>query len=351
MPRSSAVSRRDTVATTAAPAVGVGLPRTGLRPADLRSAYSLPRAGGKGQVVAVVDAFDHPKAESDLKAYRKAFGLPACTTANGCLRKVDQRGKKKYPQPDVDWAVETALDLQAVSAVCPSCRILLVESDDDSFESLGEGVNTAVRLGADVVSNSYGAAEFAGMSTLARKYFTHPGVPVLAASGDDGFRVASTPAVLPGVWAIGGTRLTRTAKGAWQQKAWTGAGSGCSAYVAKPAHQKDSHCSMRTVVDVSAAASAVGDFAVYDTYGLGKNNGWLGVSGTSLSSPLIAGMIGLAGHPAKVAQPSYPYRHRAGFTDIVGGSNGFCGGDYLCTGLKGYDGPTGVGAPRGLTGL
>jgi len=62
-------------------------------------------------------------------------------------------------------------------------------------------------------------------------------------------------------------------------------------------------------------------------------------------------MIGLAGNSAKVAAPSYPYRHRTGLKDVIGGSNGFCGGDYLCTGVKGYDAPTGLGSPRGLKSL
>ena len=151
--------------------------------------------------------------------------------------------------------------------------------------------------------------------------------------------------MLATTWAIGGTTLSPTKKGGWAEKAWSGAGSSCSAYIAKPAVQKDKNCSMRTVADVSAVADSADGFAVYDTYGLGADNGWIGVGGTSLSSPLIAGMIGLADNAAAVASPSYPYRHRAGLKDIVGGSSGFCGGDYLCTGVKGYDAPTGLGSP------
>lgn len=332
-------------------AAAVAPPVKGLTPADLKAAYNLPKTGGKSQTIGIVDAYDNPKAESDLKAYRKAFKLPACTTANKCFRKVDQRGGQKYPEGDPGWGVEISLDLQAVSAACPACQILLVEADDPSFDGLGAAENTAVRLGATVVSNSYGADEFAGMGALGKKYYTHPGVPILASTGDDGFRAASFPAVLKGTWAIGGTELIPTKKGGWTEDAWAGAGSGCSAYVTKPAVQKDAHCAMRTVADVSAVADSADGFAEYDTYGLGADNGWIGVSGTSLSSPLVAAMIGLAGNSAKVVNPSYPYQHRSGFKDVVGGSNGYCGGDYLCTGVRGYDAPTGVGSPRGLKGL
>jgi subtilase family serine protease len=338
-------------ATTGTLSPAVGLPKSGLTPADIRAAYQLPKTGAKNQTIAIVDAYDNPKAESDLKAYRATFKLPACTTANKCFRKVDQRGGTKYPVGDPGWGVEIDLDVQAVSAACPSCKILLVEADDESFDALGAAENTAVKLGASVVSNSYGADEFAGMTVLEKKYYTHPGVPILASSGDFGFTAASFPAVLTNTWAIGGTELIATKKGGWTEDAWEGAGSGCSAYVAKPAVQKDKHCQMRTVSDVSAVADSAEGFAEYDTYGLGPDNGWIGVGGTSLSSPLIAAMIGLAGNAAKVASPSYLYAHHSGLLDVVGGSNGFCGGDYLCTGLKGYDAPTGLGSPRGLKSL
>jgi subtilase family serine protease len=338
------------VSSTSAKAA-VAAPKQGLGPADIRAAYKLPAKGAKNQTIAIVDAYDNPNVEKDLKAYRAAWKLPACTTANKCFRKVDQRGGKTYPQGDPGWGVEIALDVQAVSAACPTCKILLVEADDPSFEAIGAAVNTAVKLGGKVVSNSYGADEFGSMFDYATKFYTHPGVPILASTGDFGFMAASFPAVLKTTWAIGGTTLIPTKKGGWTEDAWGGAGSGCSAYVAKPSWQKDPNCSMRTVSDISAVADSEEGFAVYDTYGLGPDNGWIGVGGTSLSSPLIAGMIGLAGNSTKVAAPSYPYKHRTGLKDVVGGSNGFCGGDYLCTGVKGYDAPTGLGSPRGLKSL
>jgi subtilase family serine protease len=328
----------------------VAAPKQGLTPANIRAAYTLPKTGA-AQTIAIVDAYDNPNVEADLKAYRAAFKLPACTTANKCFRKVDQRGGTTYPDGDPGWGVEIALDVEAVSAACHHCKILLVEADDASFDAIGAAVNTAVKLGADIVSNSYGGDEFNGTATLGTKYYTHPGVAIVASSGDYGFGAASFPAVLPTTWAIGGTFLSPTKKGGFTEDAWNGAGSGCSAWFTKPTYQKDKNCSMRTVADISAVADSADGFAVYDTYGLGADNGWIGVGGTSLSAPLISGMIGLAGNSVKAARPSYAYAHRTGLADVTGGSNGFCGGDYLCTGVKGYDGPTGLGSPRGLKSL
>lgn len=321
----------------------------GLGPAELHNAYKLPTTGGADQTIAIVDAFDNPNAEADLGVYRQQYGLPACTTANGCFKKVNQRGDASpLPQANPGWGVEIALDLDMVSAACPSCKILLVEGDIPSFEGLGAAVDTAVRLGASAVSNSYGADEFNGMDAFAHSY-THPGVPILASSGDSGFRAASFPAVFPSVISVGGTTLTKAANArGWTETAWSGAGSGCSAWIPKPAWQHDANCGLRTSSDVSAVADPVTGLAVYDTFGLGSQAGWLVVGGTSASSPFIAGVIGLAGNGKQINDASSIYAHASDLFDVVGGSNGFCGGDYLCTGVVGYDAPTGVGTPNGL---
>lgn len=329
----------------------VGLPGFGFGPPDIAAAYQLDTSVQSGQTVAIVDAFDNPKVESNLKAFRAAWGLPPCTTANGCFRKVNQRGGSTPPQPDPGWGVEIALDVQAVSSSCPTCKILLVEANDPSFVAIGRSVNTAVRLGANVVSNSYGGDEFTGILDMGAAYYTHPGVAQVASSGDFGFGPAQFPAVWGNVIGVGGTSLRLSSSGDWHERAWFGAGSGCSAWVDKPAWQVDTHCQMRTVADVSAVADPDTGLAVYDTFGLGPDNGWIQVGGTSLSAPLIAGMIGLAGNASQLDDPSYLYAHQSGLKDVVGGANGSCGGDYLCTAKKGYDAPTGLGSPRGISGL
>jgi subtilase family serine protease len=318
---------------------------SGYGPVDLQSAYALPSAsGGSGQTVAIVDAFDDPTAESDLAQYRSFYGLPPCTTANGCFRKVNQSGGTlPMPPPSPDWALEISLDLDMVSAVCPNCHILLVEANTNLNTDLFTAVDTAASLGANAISNSYGGGE-SSSETSSDVHFNHPGVAITASSGDDGYGV-SYPAASRYLTAVGGTSLTRGGGSrGWTETAWSGAGSGCSAYEAKPSWQTDSGCSRRTVSDVSAVADPNTGVAVLFG-GL-----WFTVGGTSASSPIIASVYALSGN-ASSAGPGYPYSHTGGLFDVVGGSNGSCSPGYLCTAQAGYDGPTGLGTPNGVSGF
>ncbi|MEY9857842.1 hypothetical protein ABH935_003455 [Catenulispora sp. GAS73] len=321
----------------------------GLSPTDLRAAYSLPATGGAHQTVAIVDAGDDATAEADLAVYRTTYGLPACTTANGCFTKANQRGAATPLPPDQGWSVEIALDLDMVSAACSQCHILLVEADDATTDNLAASVDEAVALGANEVSNSYGGPESSDSARLAPHY-SHPGVAILASSGDNGFQPASAPAVYSSVIAAGGTTLTRVtnARG-WSETAWSGAGSGCSAWFAKPAWQTDPNCPGRMVADVAADADPNTGPAVYCTQGC---RGWAIIGGTSASSPFLAGVVALGGHPGRFPDASYLYAHASGLNDVVGGNNSVsgmdCGGDYQCNAVVGYDGPTGWGTPRGL---
>ncbi len=346
----------ETVNGIAQPSVTTATAPPGYAPADLRAAYGLPSTGGAAATVAVVDAFDSPTAEADLATYRSQFGLPACTTANGCFRKVDQRGGTNYPgvDPSHGWDQETAIDLDMVSAACPACRILLVESDDASLDNMGPAVDTAVSLGAQFISNSYGAQAGAGddFSPWEPDY-NHPGVVVTAASGDAGYGPGypQFPASSRYVAAVGGTSLTPasgTARG-WSETAWAGAGSGCSTYSPKPSWQSDTGCSTRTVSDISAVAdpsTGVAGFAPTSTSPY--TSAWQVFGGTSVASPLIAAMYALAGTPAAGTYPaSYPYAQRSALNDVTSGSTGSCTPSYLCTASGGYDGPTGLGTPAG----
>src|SRR5919205_4503064 len=254
---------------------------SGYGPADLQSAYKLPSStAGSGQTVAIVDAFDDPTAEQDLAQYRSFYGLPACTTANGCFRKVNQTGGTLPPAPSPDWALEISLDLDMVSAVCPNCHILLVEANTNLDSDLYVAEDTAARLGANTISNSWGGGEYSGQ-TSDDAHFNHPGVAITASSGDDGYGV-SYPAASRYLTAVGGTSLTRNSSTrGWTESAWSGAGSGCSAYDAKPSWQKDTGCSRRTVADVSAVADPNTGVAVL------YSGVWFTVGGTSASSPII----------------------------------------------------------------
>jgi len=321
---------------------------SGLNPADLQSAYQLSSStNGLGQTVAIVDAYNDPNAESDLAVYRSQFGLSACTTANGCFRKVSQSGGTNYPRGNTGWAEEISLDLDMVSAICPNCHILLVEAKTNSFTNLAAAVDEAARLGATEISNSYGGSEFSS-EVSQQSHFNHPGVAVTASSGDSGYG-PQFPAASQYVTAVGGTTLTRasTARG-WAETAWSGAGSGCSAYISKPTWQHDPGCSRRTIADVAADADPNTGVSVYDTY---HEGGWLVFGGTSVASPIIASVYALAGNAASVTYGSFSYGHVSSLFDVTSGSNGSCGGSYLCTATGGYDGPTGNGTPNGTGGF
>jgi subtilase family serine protease len=317
----------------------------GLNPADLQSAYKLPSStAGSGQTVAIVDAFDDPNAESDLGTYRAQFGIAACTTANGCFRKVNQNGGTSFPRTNVGWAEEISLDLDMVSAICPNCHILLVEASTNSLTNLGTAVNRAATMGANAISNSYGGGESSGETSTEASFYRHPGIAVTASSGDGGFGV-EFPAASQYVTAVGGTSLTRASNSrGWTETAWSGAGSGCSAFITKPSWQTDTGCSRRTVADVSAVADPNTGVSVFDSF---HEPGWLVFGGTSVSSPIIASVYALAGNASSITFGSFPYSHTSSLFDVTSGSNGTCSPAYLCTAGPGYDGPTGLGTPNG----
>jgi Subtilase family len=338
----------------------------GYGPASLRSAYGLAQAAarkGRGETVAVVDAFADPRAASDLAAYRRHFKLPACTTASRCLRIINQNGKSRpLPKANVGWAVEESLDLDMVSATCPLCRLVLVEANAPTNASLGRAEEAAVGTGARFVSNSWSGTESAGQ-WIYNHYFNHPGDAIVFAAGDSGYGTVY-PADLQFVTAVGGTTLRHRASAgrSWTETAWGstdsaatgGTGSGCSPLTAKPSWQREpvdiapGGCPNRTENDVSAVANPATGVAVYDTY---KTHGtWAQLGGTSAATPIITGIYALAGDPAPRTYPaSYPYQHPAHIFDVTSGVNGVCPATsaYLCHAEVGYDGPTGLGTPDG----
>ncbi|MHB1988153.1 MAG: S53 family peptidase [Acidimicrobiales bacterium] len=330
---------------------------SGYGPSNLQTAYNLPSAtAGAGQTVAIVDAYNDPNAASDVATYRTYFGLPACTTSTGCLRIVNQSGGTKLPRNNGGWAQEISLDLDMVSAICPNCKILLVEASTNSLSNLGTAVNTAASLGATEISNSYGGSESSSDTTYDTSYYDHPGIAVTASTGDNGYGV-EYPSASPYVTAAGGTTLNDNG-GVYSQTAWSGSGSGCSAYDPQPSWQSavsniTTTCSKRAVADVSADANPNTGVAVYDSYSYQGLSGWLVFGGTSVASPILASTYALAGNAATAGQgASYVYAHdtSTNITDITSGSTGSCGTD-LCNAGPGWDGPTGLGTPNGVGGF
>jgi subtilase family serine protease len=316
---------------------------TGYSPTQLRTAYGITSTGSATTTVALVDAFAHPNALADLTAYRNQFGLGAPS-----LTQVNQAGGSiGTVTADVGWGQEEMLDLEMVSAMCPACKILYVGATSASFTDLAAAVNRAAALGAKVISNSYGGAEFSTETTLASAY-SHSGVAITASSGDSGFG-AQAPAAFNTLTAVGGTSLRLTASGArLTETAWSGAGSGCSAFISKPSWQHDPACTRRTIADVSAVADPNTGVSVYDSFGSAGGANWFVFGGTSVAAPLVGGIYALGSTAGVPAQLSYP--NAGALFDVKSGSNGRCArgtGAYLCTSVAGYDGPTGNGSPNG----
>jgi hypothetical protein len=346
---------------------------TGFTPAQLQAAYGAQgsysaSAAGSGETVAVVTAYDDPDAASDLATYRTQYSLNACTVADGCFQKVSQTGSTtQLPPSSAGWTTAASESLDAISAICGRCHIILVEANSPSVDDLGTAVNEAVTLGAKFVDNdwykseaSIGSAE----STYDSEYFNHPGVAITAPAGDGGYGV-NYPAASPDVIAVGGTTLTAstTTASGYTQTAWTGSGSGCSAYETKPTWQTDtSNCADRTLNDLAAVADPNTSIAYYDTP---TEGGWApdGGAGTAVASAIVAAMYAVAGAPAASTWPAeYPYQHPGGsyttpgnaypyidgldnITTETGGVTQTCTPAYFCNAGAGYNGPTGLGAP------
>jgi hypothetical protein len=331
----------------------------GYGPLDLRYAYATESSsltGGVGQTVAVVTAYDDATAETDMGTYRSEYHIRPCASTGGCFTKVDENGGTNYPPAGAaGWSLATAQALDMISAICPNCHILLVEADTTAITDLGQAENEAVTLGAKFVTNTFFTAEATyGTSepTYDTDYFDHPGVAITAPDGNGAGYGVSYPAASPDVIAVGGTTLTRasgTVRG-WTETTWSGTGSGCSAYEAKPSWQADTGCTSRMLNDVSAVADPVDSpIAFYDT----SSGDWVEGGGDNVAAAIIAAMLALGGAPAAGSSPAaYLYAHPGLFNDITTGSNGTCAPSpaYFCTAGTGYDGPTGLGTPAGALG-
>ncbi len=333
----------------------------GLDPQDLRAAYGIPASGGAGETIALVEGFAYKQAEADLAKYRSHYGLAPCSAASGCYTAVSGKGEAPHYTKNGGWEDEEALDLDMASAACPECHLLLVDTEGESWDRLGRSVNTAASLGATEISNSYGLAEETCEAECAEAAgdFDHPGVLITVSSGDEGYdnylvgrHTASYPADLPDVIAVGGTALRRapTARG-WSESVWfeprlgLGSGSGCTPQP-KPSWQTDAACPGRTDNDAAAVGACETPVSVYDSL----EGGWTDLCGTSVSSPLLAGIEAHASAYARSLPGAEAfYEDPAALHDVTVGKDGRCSGHrkYLCRARVGYDGPTGEGTPDG----
>lgn len=325
---------------------GVGNPNatsspTGLSPATIKSAYnySTSSTAGVGKTIAIVDAYDDPTAESDLAVFNGQFGLPACTTANGCFTKVNQTGGTGYPRKDSGWSLEISLDIQWAHAIAPGANILLVEATSNSFANLLAAEDYA-KAHADYVSNSWGGSEFSGESSY-DSHFVQSGVSFFVSSGDSGLP-AQYPSASPNVISVGGTTLNFSGSTLVSETGWSGSGGGCSAYETANSSQSTGQVNCngkRATPDVSLDADPASGVAVYDSTRYQGQKGWFRVGGTSASSPMWAGRSAAAGTTVSSA---YVYGNSITYRDITAGNNG-------ADALTGYDLVTGRGSWIGST--
>ena len=400
----------------------------GLRPQDLHTAYSLPTSAPTAQTIAIVDAYNDPAAETDLRTYSEAFSLPACTTANGCFEQVNQKGEagnlpfpktlgeleaaRKGSKAEAEnaeeatgWGLEISLDIETAHAVCESCNIVLVEAGEPTNLDLEAAEHSAESLGATEISNSYGGPEEGSTAHEQAGPYNHAGTVITASAGDNGYLdwdsglgAVEFPAASPHVVAVGGTRLKLGAGSTWASETiWNGdgaGGGGCSTIFAAPNWQLSLSswsavgCSgTRAVADISADADPYTGVAVSDStsaecetsYTEGKTKHvlhWCTLGGTSLASPIIASVFALAGGSGGVSYPASTLYANALATpselhDVTSGSNGECDEPFnqstgvsgctieqeaaactsrrICLAATGYDGPSGLGTPAGLS--
>lgn len=319
---------------------------TGLSPSTIKSVYAFSTIStvGAGKTIAIVDAYDDPTAESDLNVFSSQYGLPACTTANGCFTKVNQTGGTKYPRTDAGWALEISLDVQWAHAIAPGAKILLVEASSNSFTNLLAAEDYAAAH-AGYVSNSWGASEFSGESAY-DSHFSHSGVSFFVSSGDAGLP-ADYPSSSPNVISVGGTTLHFNGSGAFTgETGWSSGGGGCSAYETATSAQSSFsqyaqvNCAgKRATPDVALDADPASGVSVYDSTRYQGQKGWFTVGGTSASAPMWAARSADSG---AVVGSAYVYGSSIGYRDITAGNNG-----ASC--LVGYDLCTGRGSWTGAT--
>jgi subtilase family serine protease len=314
----------------------------GITPTQIKTIYRLPVTGGKGTIV-IISSYNDSAIAKDLSDFSKQFGLPSCTTANGCFTK-HLMTTRETTAPNA-WELETALDVEWAHAIAPKANILLVEATTPSGANLLKAVQYAGKQkDAAAISMSWGGGEFPEETTLDTAFKSVSGAPFFAASGDQGTGV-SWPAASPNVIAVGGTSLTLSKNGTFQSEtAWSGSGGGMSAYEKMPSYQKSysiprAH-GMRAIPDVSYDADPSSGFPII------HDGVWRTVGGTSAGAPQWAAIAALGSSVtlARLYSDKSATEPSTYFRDIVSGTNGSCG--YFCTARAHYDYVTGLGTPQ-----
>jgi len=337
-------------------------------PSQIQTAYGFNQVSlqsgpnGTGQTIAIVDAYDDPTIQTDLRAFDSAFGLMNPPS----LKVVSQTGSTtNLPPTDPsantqnNWEVEESLDVEWAHALAPGANIVLVEANSNNLSDLFAAVRTAASLpGVSVVSMSWGGPEFS-LESIFDSYFTtpagHQGVTFVASTGDSG-APSEYPAYSPNVLAVGGTTLNLAASGNYlSETAWSESGGGTSQYESQPVYQAGvvtQTTTQRAAPDVAFDADPHTGVPIYDSFSFGTTTPWVQIGGTSVGAPSWAAVIAIADQGrvqnglgtldgASQTLPMLYQLHQSNpsdFHDITSGNNGFPAG-------TGYDLVTGLGSP------
>ncbi len=334
-------------------------------PAQIQQAYGFGQLAlnGKGQTIAIVDAYNDPNIVRDMSYFNNTFGLQQFNVSGGpTLKVVNQNGGTSLPATNSSWDQEIALDVEWAHVIAPQANIILVEANNSNTNNLLAGVKYAAAH-ANVVSMSWGASDFSGESSL-DSYFSASNVTFVASSGDDG--TVNWPAVSANVLSVGGSSLTINADGTYGgESTWNNSygssGGGASQYEKAPAYQSGvTGSSFRTTPDVAYNADPGTGVYMYDSVpsyiqGYGWYQGWYEMGGTSAGAPQWAGLIALADQ-GRAANGSAPLGTAQTLTALYGlyntpayaldfhdiTTNQSTGGNQAGVG---YDRITGLGSP------
>lgn len=326
---------------------------TGCNP---NSVFSVASTKGS-RAIALVDAYDYPTAASDLAFFSAQFGLPS---PNITVYYATSTGSCSGSQPAGDpagWEGEEALDVQMAHAMAPLAKIYLVEAQSSYDNDLMGAVQCANSLvsaaGGGEVSMSWGGDEYSGETAYDASYFSTPNIVYFASSGDS--PGVLWPSVSSSVVSAGGTSIARSVAtlNFEHYATWGDGGGGPSAYYAKPSYQSGVagiSGATRVTPDIAAVANPDTGVWVYDSNSY-SGTGWYVYGGTSVASPLLAGIANAMGHfranTAAELSAIYAAKKKSATADFAIPTTGYCGPYASYTVSSTWNPCVGVGTMKG----
>ena len=279
----------------------------GYTPQQIKQVYKINEiigGTGKGQIIAIVNAYGYPSLINDLSVFSQQFNLPIPKVVTSLDSLTQEKGKfnimihsmAQNVQINNKWILEQSLDIQWAHAIAPDATILVVQAINAGYSSLFSAINYAVSMKATIISLSWGGNESSHQLNFDKFLNLNKNIVFIASSGD-------TPGVMypsssPYVLSVGGTTLNigtknnqyiRTLEKVWYTNNTSSTGGGVSFYEKKVYQQNISYTN-RVTPDVSFNADPTTGVTVYNS----MYSGWLKIGGTSFSAPAWAGIIAIA---------------------------------------------------------